>query len=144
MTRHNRLRSYVVMALTLFTSVSVFADDEAPAVSNPLKKSGLGQLIELVSSPTFPSLSGLIQPEKMGVLTENQDNFSGNKVDLELLSNNKAKILSDLQIFSGISVNVTISLGDSDRSDQKSKKADRKTKSKKSQKREKHRRSKRN
>ena len=143
MTRHNLWQSYVVMALTLFPAVSIFADDKAPAGGDQLKRSGLGQLLELVSSPTLPSLSGLIRPEEMGMLTENQDNFSANKVELDLLSNNKAKILSDFQILSGISVNVTISFGDSDRSDRKTKNADRQTKSKKSQKRKKHRRSKR-
>jgi hypothetical protein len=131
------------MALTLFAAVSVFADEEAPTSGEPLSESGFGQLLELVSSPTFPSLSGLIQPGEMGVLTDNQDNFSDNKVQLDLLSNNEVKILSDLQILSGISVNITISLGDGDCSGRTKKKADRQTKTGKSQKTRKRRRSKR-
>ena len=144
MTRLNLWLPCSVMALTLFASVSVFADDEAPAGGDQSTEGGWSQLLELVSSPSFPSLSGLIQPEKMGVLTETQDNFSDNKVELDLLSNNEVKILSDLRILSGISVNVTISLGDGDRSDRTTQRADRQTKSEKSQKRKKRHRSRRN
>jgi hypothetical protein len=130
------------MALTLFAAVSVFADDEAPAGGDQVNKGRFTQLLELVGSPTFPSLSGLIQPEKMGMLTDNQDNLSDNRVEVDLFSDNQVQILSDFQFLSGISVNVTINLSDGKLPARTKKKACGQAKSKESPKRKKHRRSK--
>jgi hypothetical protein len=131
------------MAMTLAASVSVFADDNVAPGGDQPKERGLDHLLGLVSSPKFPSLSGLIQPEEMGVLTGNRDNLHDNKMQLGLLSDNQVKVLSDLQILSGISVHVTIRIDDGDRSDRKTGRADRPANREKSQKSKKHRRSKR-
>jgi hypothetical protein len=70
----------------------------------------------------LPSLSGLIRPEKMGVLTDNQvrvhDNepklLSDNDAELNLLSGNVVHLLSDLHFLSGISINVQVNVPSGD------------------------------
>lgn len=137
MARHNLRSSCVGITLALFAGSAASANDP------PLAGGGLGQLLELVSSPAFPSLSGLIQPEEMGMLTDNQNNLSDNEMELELLSNNDVDILSNIQIFSGISITVTIKSRGRETPDLKPKKADRQGNSDKSQHRAKRRKSRR-
>lgn len=75
---------------------------------------GLTGLLDVVGK--LPNLSGLIQPEKMGLLTDNQyrvqDNqaklLSENEADVSLLSGNVTKLAPSIRILSGLSVDVRI------------------------------------
>ena len=102
------------------------ADASAGAAETTAKKTGepasgglLGALGAMSNAP-LPILSGLIKPEKMGLLTDNpatlKDNethlLSDNDTEVELQAENKVNILSGIQLFSGIKVTVQINVSD--------------------------------
>jgi hypothetical protein len=87
------------------------ADDETATKDAKPEAAGVSSLLGMFSKSSLPSLEGLIKPDKMGVLTDNQCRVTDNEP--HLLSGNKAtvKLASDNQILSGITVNVHISVG---------------------------------
>lgn len=86
------------------------AAEPATAQGGERKTSGLAEILDLISKPGFPSLSGLIQPEKMGVLTDNTCQIRDNEVEPQVLSENKVQVLSGIRILSGITVDVRITI----------------------------------
>jgi hypothetical protein len=90
------------------------ADKSSSVDKNPKT----GSLSAVLGVPNMPSLSGLIRPEKMGLLTDNKltakDNeahlLSDNETDVDILSHNVVEILSGIEVFSGLTVNVRISV----------------------------------
>ncbi len=85
---------------------------EKPKPQTPPQASPLAGLLEVLRVTGLPNLSGLIQPEKMGVLSDNpltvRDNPVDVDIDMNVLSGNEANVLSDIRILSGITVNVQI------------------------------------
>jgi hypothetical protein len=124
-------RIVLIVASWLFFSAGIVrADDPTPGGSATAKPSPLSGLLDLLGSTAIPSLSGLIQPEKMGVLTDNPLTVRDNPVEVELLSGNETNFLSGNRFLSGITVNVQIHIhpsprprgeGRADRSDRKQK-----------------------
>jgi ribosomal protein S13 len=94
------------------------ADDQSSAPTRQPRLSGLSAMLDAVGKSQVPSLSGLIQPEKMGLLTDNEceveDNevhlLSDNEGDVDVLSNNEVNVLSGIRILSGITLNVKITI----------------------------------
>jgi hypothetical protein len=90
----------------------------------------------------IPSLTGLIQPEKMGMFTDNpcriSDNeghlLSDNAADRDLLSGNSCDILSNIHLLSDITVTVQITIHHGDATTAKPKNSDAARKTKKAQK----------
>jgi hypothetical protein len=129
-----------ILGLILTTLVLAFlpvgtahAAEPATAQGGERKTSGFAEILGLISNPNFPSLSGLIQPEKMGVLTDNTCQIRDNEVEPEVMSGNKVQILSGIRILSGISVDVRVTIRGGEGSTKgKARKADGKRRSKKS------------
>jgi len=102
-------------------------------------------LLGALGEVQIPSLAGLIQPERMGVLTDNEcrveDNqphlLSDNRADRDFLSGNQVNILSGLHLLSDITVTIQVTPGNGDRKAAKPKTADRERKSKKRDKQDK-------
>jgi hypothetical protein len=93
----------VGLALAVTLGDVARADDPAEEkVSKPDSK-GLSTLLGFIGNRSLPSLDGLIRPEKMGLLTDNQLHAEGNDV----------RILSDLRSISGITVIVNITINGS-------------------------------
>lgn len=143
-TRRNLLPVIMVgMLLLLLARGASAAESETPKAAGEPKTGGLPSLLGALGSLQIPSLSGLIQPERMGVLTDNQcritDNqphlLSDNQADRDSLSGNQVNILSGLHLLSDITVTVQITVGDSGSKAAKPKKAAGDRKSSKSQKR---------
>ena len=86
---------YLLFACVLVSSVAsgIAAEPAAETKEAPPKASTLGALF---GGRAMPSLSGLIKPEKMGLLTDNQ--IQGNAP--HLLSDNEAEIASENEMFS--------------------------------------------
>lgn len=109
-----------VVIRRLLIAVAVFAGffagnlwaQEKPKPQTPPQVSPLASLVEVLRVTGFPNLTGLIQPEKMGVLSDNpltvRDNPVDVDVDVNLLSGNEMNVLSGIRILSGITVNVQI------------------------------------
>jgi hypothetical protein len=143
--------------LLALTSVGVFllvggvwaAESEPAKATGEPKAGGLSSLLGALGEVQIPSLSGLIQPERMGVLTDNQcrveDNqphlLSDNKADRDFLSGNQVNILSGLHLLSDITVTVQVTVGASDRKAAKAKRADGDRKSNKTDKSKKRKKS---
>lgn len=107
------LTGTMVLMLLVGGAASAADDQSADSVGAP-PGGGLTDLLKLVGSPTFPSLSGLIQPEKMGILTDNPCHLHDNEAELGLLSDNVINVLSGNRIFSDITVTVNIQVGQQD------------------------------
>lgn len=106
-------RIVLITGLTLaWLSASTLWAQEKPKPQTPPQASPLAGLIEVLRVTGFPNLSGLIQPERMGVLSDNpltvRDNPVDVDVDVNLLSGNETNVLSGIRILSGITVNVEI------------------------------------
>jgi hypothetical protein len=94
------------------------AADELRQQSGESQSDGLSGLIDAVGRFPMSSLSGLIKPEKMGILTDNQcrirDNeahlLSDNESDFDLLSGNELSLLSGVRLFSGFTINVHVTM----------------------------------
>ena len=104
-------------AATLILLAGRFAQaQETPATAPaPAKSTALSSIFDLLGSNALPSLAGLIQPEKMGVLTDNPLTVRGNQADIGLLSGNETNVLSGNHLFSGITVHIEIHVGRSGR-----------------------------
>ncbi|TVS14841.1 MAG: hypothetical protein EA424_18080 [Planctomycetaceae bacterium] len=110
-------RSVLITGLTLawLSASTVWAQEkpkpQTPPQASPLA-SPLAGLIEVLRVTGLPNLSKLIQPEKMGVLSDNpltvRDNPVDIDVDVNLLSGNETNVLSGIRILSGITVNVEV------------------------------------
>ena len=124
------------LAAAWLAAGTVSAGEPAKAKVGESQAGGLADLLEIIGKPTFPSLSGLIRPEKMGILTDNPCQIRENEVEAELMSGNQTRILSGIHILSGITVDVhvTVRSGSDGASKDKAKKADDKRPSKKSRK----------
>lgn len=100
----------------LFVTGTAAAEKEAVSQNVVPAAGGLTGLFDAVGK--LPSLSGLIKPEKMGLLADNQcrvhDNqaqlLSENKTDVNLMSGNVANVLSGIHFLSDISVEVHITV----------------------------------
>ena len=119
------------VGLVLLATGAVAAENESAAKDGEPKTKGLAGLFEGAGKLQMPSLAGLIKPEKMGLLADNQcqvqvkDNapklLSDNQPEMNLLSGNEASFLSRIHILSDLSVNVhiTIHRGDAQAADHK-------------------------
>ncbi len=95
-----------LLAIALFAGAAAAADQQADAAESRPKASGVTRMLHAVGKPAMPNLAGLIKPEKMGVLTDNQcritDNaphlLADNETEVELLSGNRAEILSGNEV----------------------------------------------
>ena len=141
-----RTKQLVWLTLTGLT-LALLAGPAAAAENPPAVKHGdpgaaaWADLLHVVGKLPMSSLSGLVVPEKVGLLTDNQchlhDNeahvLSDNEADVELLSGNQTTILSGIRILSGLSleVNITINTGADKPPAAKPKKAHRKRKPRK-------------
>jgi hypothetical protein len=104
--------------IALLAPSDVTAADQTPSPGKSSETSGLAALLGAVGASQVPSLSGLIRPEKMGLLTDNKCTAKGNKVhllsdneaDVDLLSDNKTKLRSDIRILSGLTVHIQITI----------------------------------
>ncbi len=126
--------------------LALLAGQLAVAADSPVNEArestgdGISTLLGAFGGLPMPNLSGLIQPEKMGMLTDNQceirDNqahlLSDNETDVTALSGNKVSILSGLRLFSGFTINVHVTIDERDGKASKSKKGDGRRKSRKS------------
>ena len=102
------------LAVALFRTGPAPAAEPAAAPGGEQKAGGFTEILDLISKPTFPSLSGLIRPEKMGALTDNTCQIRDNHIEPELMSGNKTEVLSGIRILSGISVDVRITIRSDD------------------------------
>jgi hypothetical protein len=109
-----RTTTLSLLFLALFADGTFAADDKPSAQAKQPRLSGLSAMLDAVGK--MPDLSGLIKPEKMGLLTENECEVEDNEVHLlsdnegDALSNNTIKVVSPLRILSGITVNVQINI----------------------------------
>jgi hypothetical protein len=94
------------------------AGDEPAKESRESNDHGLSGLISIVGRLPMLNLSGLIRPEKMGLLTDNQCRIRDNEAHLlsdnetvgDFLSGNKVSILSGVRLFSGFTINVNFTI----------------------------------
>ena len=109
-TRRSVWVTLAVAGLVLLACTVTVADDQSTTRTAKPEAAGISGLLDLFGKSSLPSLSGLIKPEKMGVLTDNQCRIKDNEP--HLLSDNEAtvKLASDIQVLSGITVNVHISV----------------------------------
>ncbi|MCU0978274.1 MAG: hypothetical protein MUF25_03795 [Pirellulaceae bacterium] len=131
-TRQSLLLSLVGTGVILIVGEAGAAAGEPAKSAGEPKAGGLASLLGALGEVQIPSLSGLIQPERMGVLTDNEcrieDNqphlLSDNQADRDFLSGNQVNVLSGLHLLSDITVTVQVTVGDGDRKAAKAKKAD--------------------
>ncbi len=116
---------------------TMFALESLPAwMRGEPKLDGLASLLGALGGVQIPSLSGLIQPERMGVLTDNEcrieDNqphlLSDNRADRDFQSGNQVNILSGLHLLSDVTVTVQITVSNGEGKESQPKKADRERK----------------
>jgi len=137
--KRNLMLVLLGVCVVLLTGKVGAAESGPPNVTDEPNKGGLTSLLGALGGVQIPSLSGLIQPERMGVLTDNEcrveDNqphlLSDNRADRDFLSGNQVNILSGLHLLSDVTVTVQITVGDGEREKSKPKKADRERKSNK-------------
>jgi hypothetical protein len=106
-----RLKFWLPMTaatLILLASRTAQAQDAPATAPAPAKSTAWSSIFDLLGSNALPSLAGLIQPEKMGVLTDNPLTVRDNSVETQLLSGNETKVMSDIRILSGITVNIHV------------------------------------
>lgn len=131
-TRFVALVAFAGLGLPLFSGTLAVGADEPAKQSPQAKLDGIVNLLRAVGGLEIPDLSGLISPEKMGLLTDNQsrirDNettllsgnepeitaLSGNETEFTCLSGNKCSVLSNLRLFSGITVNLHVTIQDNE------------------------------
>ena len=150
-TRFVSLLRLSALVAVLFAGGSVLAADDPGKEPGKSKIDGLLGLIGAVNGLEIPDLAGLIQPEKMGMLTDNQSSirgnearfFSDNEGEFALLSGNHFKILSGIRLFSGITVHVDVSVHAGNAKRSKAKKDDGRRDAKKSKERKSPRKTKR-
>jgi hypothetical protein len=149
-TRFASQLALVAVGFVLLTGAPSLGADDPVKESAPAKLDGFINLIRAVGGLEIPDLTGLISPENMGVLSDNQsrirDNevtaLSGNEAEITCLSGNQVSILSDVHLFSGITVNVQVTVHDGDAKAVKPKKGKERRDSKKARNRKTARKSK--
>lgn len=112
----------LVMGLACMNTGPAFAGEDPGQKSSKSKLDGLLDLMSTVNGLQIPDLTGLIQPEEMGMLTDNKSNIrdnqthllSDNETDVGLLSSNRLQFFSGIRLFSGITVHVHVSVQDGD------------------------------
>ncbi len=112
------LRLLVVGGLLPLACGTHAAEGAATSKETPKKPAAFGALLNTLADFPLPSLAGLIQPEKMGVLTDNQcrisdseaHRLSDNRAGRDQLSGNSANLLSNLHLLSDIAVNVHVTI----------------------------------
>jgi hypothetical protein len=130
--KRNLLLALVSVGFILLVGEAGAAAGEPAKSAGEPKAGGLSSLLGALGEVQIPSLSGLIQPERMGVLTDNEcrieDNqphlLSDNRADRDFLSGNQINVLSGLHLLSDITVTVQVTVGDGDRKASKAKKAE--------------------
>lgn len=95
------------LLVALLAGRAAAADAPAPAPASESGAAGWADLLRVVGQLPIPSLTGLIQPEKMGLLTDNE-------TDMNLLSGNETNVLSGIHILSDLSIDVHITIGTGD------------------------------
>lgn len=126
--KKNRKLLQLLMGATLVMLTNVVFAAECPAkpAAKEPRPGGLGSLLGALGDIQIPSLAGLIQPEKMGMFSDNpievsdnethmlSDNqthvLSDNEADRDFLSGNLVNVLSNLRFFSDIQVTVKITV----------------------------------
>jgi hypothetical protein len=137
----NLLRILTGIALAFVASGVFAADAPAGPASGDASLGGLPQLLGALKDIPIPSLNGLIQPEKMGVLTDNtcrvSDNqprlMSDNTAERDFQSGNSLEVLSNYRLLSDITVSVEVHVhqGDAQAAQHKDRDKARKTEKKK-------------
>jgi hypothetical protein len=110
------------LTVVLFVGGTVSAADKSATKDRKPETGGLADIVEVLGQLRALDLSGLIKPQEMELLTDNQcrikDNeahlFSGNEAEIELLSGNKANLLSGIRILSDFSVDIHVNIQTSD------------------------------
>jgi hypothetical protein len=144
----NLLPSLAGIGLLVVASGALAADAPSAPASGEAKLGGLPQLLGALKDIQIPSLTGLIQPEKMGVLTDNacriadneaqllSDNeaqlmsentaqlMSDNKADRDFQSGNSLDVLSNIRLLSDITVTVQVTVQQGEAKAAKPKKSD--------------------
>ena len=119
------------LTLLLLAGAATAAETKSTTQAGQPGAAAWADLVRVVGQLPMPNLSGLIKPEKMGVLTDNQCRVQDNKT--KLLSDNQTDVdlLSGLHILSDISVDVhiTVTYGDRRPPAEKAKKSKGKKKS---------------
>jgi hypothetical protein len=108
--------SMIAAACILLASRAALAQDAPATAAAPVQSNPLAGVFDLLGSNALPSLAGLIQPEKMGVLTDNPCTVRENEADIDLLSGNEMNVLSGNHLFSGITVHIEIHVDRGERS----------------------------
>lgn len=114
--KQDLLRTLTGIALAILASGVFAADAPSASAGREMPLGGLPQLLGALKDIPIPSLSGLIQPEKMGLLTDNtcrvSDNqprlMSDNSAGRDFQSGNSLDVLSNYRLLSDITVTVEI------------------------------------
>ena len=117
-TKHVAGLALTVLVWMLPAGGAAAAEGQPAAKDGPPEAAKLADLLKVVDKLPLPSFAGLIKPERLGVLTDNQcriqDNqtqlLSNNAADVDLLSGNQVNILSGLHLLSDISVEIHITI----------------------------------
>lgn len=111
----------LVMGLVPMSAQTASAGEDPGQKSSKSKLEGLLDLMSTVNGLRIPDLTGLIQPEEMGIsdnkssIRDNQTHvLSDNETDVGLLSGNRLQFFSCIRILSGITVHVHVSVQNGD------------------------------
>jgi len=130
--KQNLLRTLAGIGLVLFGGGALAADAPSASAGGEAKLGGLPQLLGALKDIQIPSLTGLIQPEKMGMFTDNPCRISDNeaqlmldnKADRDFLSGNSLDVLSNIRLLSDITVTVQVTVHHGEARAAKPKKSD--------------------
>jgi len=86
------------LAIGFLVAAAAAADPPPDGAETQPKANGLTSILHAVGKPVMPDLTGLIKPEKMGMLTDNQCRISDNALHL----------LSGIKVFSDIKLDIHI------------------------------------
>lgn len=106
------------LVLVVFARAAIAAEGKSPPKDDKASAAALADLLAIVTKLPMPNLSVLLPPKKLGLLSDNEstikDNqanlLSGNKTDVDTLSGNNIKTLSDIRILSNLSLQVNINI----------------------------------
>lgn len=120
--KQDLLRTLTGIALAILASGVFAADAPSAPAGGEMPLGGLPQLLGALKDIPIPSLNGLIQPEKMGLLTDNtcrvSDNqprlMSENRAGRDFQSGNSLDVLSNYRLLSDITVTVEVHVHQAD------------------------------